>query len=150
MEPEQTPNPGGWIVVDLEATCWAGGSAPERMETIEIGAVRLDADGQPTSDDFERFVRPVGEPVLSGFCRGLTGITQDEVDSADPFPVAFAAFLAWAGGDEFTWGSWGVYDLLQLRRDCARHAIEWPQGLRHHNLKQLYAVRRGSRARGPG
>ena len=45
MEPEQTPNPGGWIVVDLEATCWAGGSAPERMETIEIGAVRLDADG---------------------------------------------------------------------------------------------------------
>jgi DNA polymerase III alpha subunit (gram-positive type) len=34
-------------------------------------------------------------PTLSAFCTNLTGITQDQVDSAPEFPEAFRAFRQW-------------------------------------------------------
>jgi inhibitor of KinA sporulation pathway (predicted exonuclease) len=57
-----------YIIVDLEATCWDGGSR-ERMEIIEIGAVRLASAEGPTDGEFARFVHPIAEPILSDFCR---------------------------------------------------------------------------------
>ena len=33
--------------------------------------------------------------VLSEFCYTLTGITQDVVDNADPFPVVHSRFVRW-------------------------------------------------------
>jgi 3'-5' exoribonuclease 1 len=77
------------IVFDLEATCWEKGTRPERMETIEIGAVRLQAPTWETSSEFSRFIRPISEPILSDFCVSLTGISQADVDAADPFLLVF-------------------------------------------------------------
>lgn len=133
-----------FIVVDLEATCWKQGSTPARMETIEIGALRLRERTFEIESEFQTFVRPVSEPVLSPFCLTLTGIRQDEVESAEAFPAAFARFSRWVESTESIWCSWGDYDRKQLLADAARHAIALPPWLeRHVNLKRLYALFHG-------
>ena len=50
-----------YVMVDLEATCWENGSRPERMEIVEIGAVRMESADCPATEEFARFVRPVLE-----------------------------------------------------------------------------------------
>ena len=129
-----------YVIVDLEATCWERGTSPARMEIIEIGAVVLAAAAGPAVSEFARFVRPVQEPVLSEFCIQLTGIRQSDVEGAETFPDAFAAFVEWIGDEPFILCSWGAYDLGQLRVDCNRHRIPLPATFeRHLNLKKIFA-----------
>jgi len=46
------------IICDLETTCWAGERRRDRMESIEIGAVKLASAGGPVLGEFSAFVRP--------------------------------------------------------------------------------------------
>ena len=132
------------VVFDLEATCWEKGTRPERMETIEIGAVRIEAPTWTISGEFSRFVRPTSEPILSEFCVSLTGIAQSDVDAAEPFPVVFEDFVAWVESSDFVLCSWGAYDPRQLQVDCRRHAIKYPESFGEHiNLKKEFAAIHG-------
>src|SRR4051794_21617560 len=132
-----------YIIVDLEATCWERGHRPERMEIIEIGAVRLESADGPATEEFARFVRPLFEPVLSDFCKQITGIRQEHVNQARDFQQVFPEFLAWIGDEPFTLCSWGAYDLRQFGIDCARHRIPLPESFaRHINLKAEFARQR--------
>jgi inhibitor of KinA sporulation pathway (predicted exonuclease) len=136
-----------YIVVDLEATCWADNGGRERMEIIEIGAVEmLSADGEPARE-FSRFVRPVVDATLSDFCRELTSIGQRDVDGAEDFVSVFADFVEWIGeAPPFVLCSWGGYDLNQFRVDCARHHLALPAAFeRHVNLKKHFASLLGLR-----
>lgn len=129
-----------YIIVDLEATCWENSRNPDRMEMIEIGAVRLLSASGPASGEFGRFVRPIAEPRLSDFCTNLTSITQHDVDTAETFPAVFHDFLEWIGPEPFTLCSWGAYDLQQFRTDCKRHRIPFPKSFeRHLNIKKEFA-----------
>jgi hypothetical protein len=60
------------------------------MEIIEIGAVMLDEKYKDVRE-FDTFVRPIANPVLSTFCTQLTTIQQSNIDGAPPFPVALAS-----------------------------------------------------------
>lgn len=122
-----------FVVVDLEATCWSEASQPalyaqqsERSEIIEIGAVMLDSELQPT-DEFQRFVRPVRSPILSDFCTSLTSITQRDVEQAALFATVYASFVEWMGGcDGVTLVSWGRYDHNQLVRETSAAGLKMP------------------------
>jgi 3'-5' exoribonuclease 1 len=138
-----------YIICDLEATCWADVRRPERMEIIEIGAVKLAAAGGPVLGEFSTFVRPTLEPTLSDYCRELTSITQADVDNADPFPVVLERFLAWMGEPPLRFCSWGQYDLNQLRLDCDRHKLTFPAHFADHlNVKNAWAAWKGVKPRG--
>lgn len=129
-----------YIIVDLEATCWEGVRFTSRMEIIEIGAVRLPQSSSLMEDQFGCFVRPVVVPKLSGFCKRLTSIQQEDVDQAEYFWSAFPLFLEWIGDDPFILCSWGAYDLNQFKNDCQRHKIPVPPTFeRHINLKKEFA-----------
>lgn len=133
-----------YIIVDLEATCWKKGTLPDRMEIIEIGAVMLDSSSGPVTAEFAEFVKPIQEPFLSDFCRELTTIRQEDVDSADTFQPVFQRFLNWIGDEPFRLCSWGAYDLRQFTIDCERHGIPFPASFTHHiNLKKAFADLRG-------
>lgn len=98
-------------LVDLEATCWGDRldvSIPD-MEIIEIGAVLVTLRGQ-ILDAFSTFVRPVAEPMLSPFCKDLTGIQQEDVDSASCYPGAMALLDTWMADRKGIWASWGNFD----------------------------------------
>jgi 3'-5' exoribonuclease 1 len=139
--------PRALLVVDLEATCWERRDhRPEEMETIEIGAVLVEPGHLPR--EFQSFARPARNPTLSDFCRALTTITQAEVDAAEPFPAAFARFLAWIGDPaRVLFASWGEYDQRQFLRDCVRHRVSYPfDG--HWNVKRAAARALGRKPAG--
>lgn len=97
-------------------------------------------------DEFQTFVRPVERPRLTDFCQRLTTICQADIDAAATFPHAAARLASFAqrhGSAGTRWGSWGQYDLNQLRRDCDRHGVPDPlRGLDHVNLKRQFAKNR--------
>ncbi len=138
-----------YIVVDLEATCWENVRDPDRMETIEIGAIELPTAEAPPGREFGRFVRPVVEPQLSTFCMRLTTIGQEDVDQAECFAVVFPEFMDWIGTEPFVLCSWGEYDRNQFRTDCRRHGIAMPESFeRHLNLKKAFAHHFGFKVSG--
>lgn len=128
--------------MDLEATCSEDGTiSAECMETIEIGACWVNADGT-ILDRFQSFVRPVMNPQLTTFCTALTSIRQQDVSSAPLFPIAAESlrqFVALHAMPESTWASWGAYDRKQFVRDSAYHCIPEPITLPHQNAKRLFA-----------
>ena len=132
------------LIVDLEATCWRTGTKPNRMETIEIGAVKLSGSSLHVDGEFSTLVRPMQEPLLSQLCTELTSITQSEVDAASTFPEALATFVAWVGDAPVVFCSWGDYDHGQIVVDCRRHRLPLPPLLdRHVNLKNAFAGLQG-------
>ena len=135
------------LVVDLECTCSEDGSIPrEDMETIEIGAVLVHPSAPSPIAEFQSFVRPELNPLLTPFCRKLTGIDQRRVDSAPRFPVALENLVSdlWQGR-QAVFCSWGQFDWNQLHRDCERHGVGLPFGTEHLNLKVLFGARQGTR-----
>jgi len=136
-----------YCVVDLEATCCDRGTIPRGdSETIEIGAVLVDGASLRTVAELQAFVCPGVHPLLTPFCTALTGITQDEVAIAPPFPAAAARLAAFGAGALFC--SWGAYDKNQLARDAARHGIATPLGPDHGNVKEAFAAAMGTRRLG--
>jgi len=129
-----------YIIVDLEATCWPKGTTPQRQEVIEIGAVSMPQTTLSIESDFMTFVQPINEPMLSEFCTALTSITQAQVDSAPTFPDAFTKFLQWVGPQPTILCSWGYYDYKQLKIECKRHNLPFPQRFQAHlNIKKAFA-----------
>lgn len=122
-----------YIVFDLEATCWNPKPDDLQMEIIEIGAVMLD-ENQKVIGEYQSFIKPRVNPILSEFCTSLTGITQTDIDVARPFNEVFPEFIAWATptieSRDYTWFcSWGFYDKKQIEADLLLHRMnrryEW-------------------------
>jgi inhibitor of KinA sporulation pathway (predicted exonuclease) len=130
-----------YLIVDFEATCSDTGQvAREEMEIIEIGAVALWGNGPDIRGEFQSFVRPVRNPMLTDFCKRLTKIPQRKVDSAEPFPIVLEKFSAWIESfDDSTFCSWGDYDKYQLQQDCLFHDAAYPFGPNHINIKMRFA-----------
>lgn len=111
-----------FIIFDLEATCWRGRPPKGVTEIIEIGAVKVDRFGD-VSDVFSRFVRPIVNPKLSGFCKQLTSISQQDVNRADTFDDVIDDFWEWGEiyEEDYMLCSWGRDDRLLLKNDCQNY-----------------------------
>ncbi|MED1798398.1 3'-5' exonuclease [Brevibacillus porteri] len=107
-----------YIILDLEATCWEN-DRTKQNEIIEIGAVKLD-ENLNVVGEFQTFIKPKLNPVLSDFCKSLTSIKQEEVDNAPSFGKAISNFKNWIGNDYYLC-SWGFYDKKQFKMDCELH-----------------------------
>jgi 3'-5' exoribonuclease 1 len=135
------------LVVDLEATCCDLQSIPRhQMETIEIGAVMVDADTHEIVDEFQTFIKPLRHPILTDFCQQLTSIIQQQVDTSPTFPDAIALWQPWLKQfDRTIFGSWGDYDRKQLQQDSKHHRIDlpYPVSSKHVNLKEMFSSTQG-------
>lgn len=137
-----------YLVIDLEATCDNAGAVPRReMEIIEIGAVLVDGASFEPIAEFQRFVRPVRHPTLTGFCRELTSITQAQVDAAEGFASVLTQLREFMAGKQPLFCSWGNYDRGQFGLDADFHRVELPFGDDHLNLKQAFSDALGTRKR---
>ncbi|MBN2711159.1 MAG: exonuclease domain-containing protein [Planctomycetes bacterium] len=137
-----------YVVVDLEATCWEQ-KGSRLNEIIEIGAVAFEV-GRGVVDEFQIFVKPRENPVLSEFCTELTTIRQEDVDRAELYPAAFEKFCYWAEQySPYILASWGDYDLRQLNGDCVLHGIEYDFES-HISLKSAFANIMGCKKCGMG
>ncbi len=130
-----------YIIFDLEATCWDKSilDQPVPNETIEIGALKVNASGEVLSE-FSQFIKPIMHPTLSEFCTKLTTITQADVESAACFNDVIANFQRWIDieAQDYLLCSWGFYDRKQLESDCAIHHISAAWVSRHISIKHQY------------
>ncbi|HEV2640252.1 MAG TPA: 3'-5' exonuclease [Actinocrinis sp.] len=139
-----------WLnVVDVEATCWDGEPPPGQIhEIIEIGLTVVDAGAGKRTGRHRILVRPQRSAV-SAFCTGLTGLTQDEVDSGVSFAEACRLLAAQFEAGRRPWASWGDYDRNQFARQCQATGTQYPFGHVHTNAKLVFAAANGLRRR-PG
>ena len=82
-------------VIDFDATCLEN-AKPDPQEVIQVCAniLHVGNDFQKPST-FHSFVKPIYHSILSEFCKDLTGITQEQVDSAKHFPQIFRELCDW-------------------------------------------------------
>jgi 3'-5' exoribonuclease 1 len=118
-----------YIVYDLEATCWENPPPDYIQEIIEIGAFKINAFGE-IRGKFNRFIKPAQHPVLSSFCKQLTGITQEDVNRAKNYQTVIEEFIDWGRIEEedYMLCSWGNFD----RKIFARHGAKKGRGKRGH------------------
>jgi 3'-5' exoribonuclease 1 len=129
-----------FIIYDLEATCWMGRPPGLVQETIEIGAVMVNGYGEELGS-FNKFIKPIVNPLLSSFCRELTSITQTEIDRAGTFPKVIDEFQDWIDcfdDHNYLLCSWGSFDKTMLIKDCELHKLDSDWLEAHLNLKDQY------------
>ena len=138
-----------FLVIDFEATCWKDNLANVKNpqnEIIEVGAVLVGNDYKVIGSTY-CFIKPTINTVLSNFCKELTTITQDQIDNADVFYIAWPAFqkdiesLTNERFEDIVFCSWGYYDKKQLAKDCKLHNIPFPFKY-HFSVKHEFATRR--------
>ncbi|KAG0374679.1 hypothetical protein BGX24_010099, partial [Mortierella sp. AD032] len=84
-----------YLCFDVEATCELGFRFEFPSEVIEFPVVLLDGSTLEIVDEFHSYVRPTHRPILSDFCKDLTGISQETVDSAPTFVEVLERFEEW-------------------------------------------------------
>ena len=122
-----------YIIVDLEATCLRERRENFISEIIEIGAVKVNSSGE-TLEEFNCFVKPTINPILSDFCKELTSITQEDVDNGLSRKEALLKFQEFCGKDCMLL-SWGAYDRNQLRKEFERFHLPTDILNSHTNIK---------------
>lgn len=133
--------PNYYAVVDFE--CTAREVRKDWMfEIIEFPIVFVNTQTLKIEFTFHRYCRPIVNPTLTQFCIDLTGITQDQVDSADTLDVVLDEMVDFLKernlipicdeppDDKFTyvWASDGVFDFHDfLFVECEKNKkIELP------------------------
>lgn len=134
-----------FLVLDLEATCCDKETIKRHeMEMIEIGAVMVEAETLTIIDEFQTFVKPVRNPVLTPFCTSLTSITQTQVEQAPEYADAILLLQKWLSNyQNAVFGSWGDYDYNQFEEDSKFHKVPFPISYPHINLKKLFSNTQG-------
>lgn len=138
-----------YIIYDLEATCWLGRPPKGYNEIIEIGAVKINEYGENLGI-FSSFVRPTVNPILSGFCKKLTSITQDQVNTARTYSKVIEDFKLWSNmyEEEFYVCSWGQNDKKLFKDDCDLHKLDTDWLEYYVNLKGQYDQIKGQSVKG--
>ena len=114
------------ILVDLEATCWPPGDPRRKQqseisESIEIYGAAVDPINFSILKDFHSYVRPNNNPILTDFCKKLTGLSQAMIDVAPSSEDFIKTWQSWVGKAPFYLASWGSFDHRVLSREWTKY-----------------------------
>ena len=132
------------IVIDIESTCWDGGSPPrgETNDIIEIGLCPLEVATGRRLEKRSILVRPERSHV-SKFCTDLTTLTQEQVDGGIAFKDACKILEDEYLSAERLWASFGDYDRRQFEKQCRDQGVRYPFGPSHLNAKTICSISKG-------
>jgi inhibitor of KinA sporulation pathway (predicted exonuclease) len=129
------------LVVDLEATCWEGGTPPqgETQEVIEVGICELDVAtgnlGTPTS----LLCKPRNSRI-SEYCTALTGYKEADFEAAPLFDRVCAILKSDYHSRNLPWASYGDWDRYMMHKQCQAWDIPYPFSFTHINVKSWLAL----------
>jgi ERI1 exoribonuclease 3 len=134
-------------VLDFEATCWNNNEVSKQdMEVIEFPSVLYKVEKHSCKhefiSEFSKYVRPTIHPLLSPFCTELTGITQEQVDSADPIEIVYQQHIDWLTAHvpadaEILFATCGDWDFkIQFPQELKRKGLS-----KHAHYKQFINVK---------
>ena len=142
------------LILDLEATCWDDKSreySNSNSEIIEIGVTLYSTINREILESRSYLVNPEKSEV-SKFCTELTTITPEMLEGKPNLESTLNLIRRDYKIKNLTWGSWGFYDLNQLRKETKRKGIVNPFGERNFiNIKTMVALNHGwSKGKGIG
>ena len=136
------------LILDLEATCFGGQWEKGLQEVIELPAILVEEEKYNKISTFHQYVRPTEQPILSDFCKHLTGISQDTINASLEFTKVLDQFQDWTRGNGLhpenctivTFGSWDLK--YAIPNACAAANREIPAILdinitKYVNLKKI-------------
>jgi ERI1 exoribonuclease 3 len=135
----------GYIcILDFEATCWDNSRDHEIIEFPSV-LLKWNDDNEITIvDEFQIFVKPKKYPVVSEFCRKLTGITQEIVNKGTDLRSAIKSHASWlnkhANQSNITIVTCGRWDLKIMLPADLKHIAMTPDKIymRFINLKDIF------------
>ena len=132
------------LIIDLEATCWDGPPPDGQVnEIIEIGACVLDVATGAISQSKGILVQPE-RSTISAFCTKLTTITQALlVQEGVDFGNACSQLRSDYNAHQYTWASYGAYDLKMMQSQCRMRKVDYPLSQEHINVKELFTQTKG-------
>lgn len=91
-----------FIIFDTEFTSWKdslkNGWDTEKghfRELVQLAALKVNGQNLHVVDTFNAYAKPLKNPALSEYFKNLTGITQEDVDDANPPHKVISDFLEW-------------------------------------------------------
>ena len=130
------------LIIDLEATCWDGKiPAGQTSEIIEIGISLLDTHSGEICESRSILIKPKHSTV-SPFCTELTTITQELLDK-EGIGFTQACDILSAEYSQYTWASYGAYDINMMKSQCRERGIQYPLSENHINVKIFFAEKKG-------
>lgn len=120
-----------FVVIDFEATCDKD-TIPEPQEIIEFPSVIVDGITGNIVAYFQIYVRPTYNQQLTDFCKALTGIQQNQVDTGVSLRVAIRLHDEWLEKlgiktTKFAVVTWSNWDCkVMLESECRYKKIAKP------------------------
>lgn len=120
-----------YLVIDLEATTGDRGDKGFIPEIIEFAAMVVTSSYNiEESKGISKFIKPKINPILSDFCKKLTGIKQSDIDTANTFDVVLNEINEYLictynkSITEFIVIVWGSYDKKLIDGEFNRMSTE--------------------------
>jgi len=143
---KKRPHYDYFMVIDFEATCDRVKDYNYPHEIIEFPVVLVDATDGSMVDEFHSYVKPAYNSRLSEFCRELTSITQEQVDSAPSFPEVLHNMEEWMHSHQLgkgrkvavvTDGPWDMSRFMYMQ--CLSSRIPFPRwAQRWINIRKIF------------
>jgi len=138
-----------YIVIDLEWNQAMSSKDPVfntlpihlRGEIIEIGAVKLDENFNPT-EEFTIDVKPVYFRRMHYRVKKITGFDKERLAKGLGFADAFEQFREWCG-ENVTFLTWGCDDQGIFEQNIIIHDLDWDWIDEWINLQLIYNVQNG-------
>ncbi len=138
------------LPLDFEATCERD-TVIQPQESIEFPCLKINTITFEIESEFHRYVRPVHNPTITGFCTELTGIIQGMVENEKDFPETLDLFKDWMRSEglregNFAFVTCGDWDLKTcFPNQCKLSGVEVPSWSQEWiNLKKAYHHTMGS------
>eukprot|EP00249_Psilotum_nudum_P005075 c18551_g1_i1 orf=339-1553(-) len=134
------------VVIDFEATCDRN-VILSPQEIIEFPSVLVSCERLQVEDIFHTYVKPVYHPILTKFCRTLTGIFQCQVDGGVSLANALVMHDNWLEEKGIkdkkfavlTWTDWDCKVMLET--ECKQKGLRKPPYFnRWINLKVPFQI----------
>ena len=111
-----------------------------RGEIIEIGAVKIDMDGN-VLDTFSICLKPRIFRKLQHHVAKVTGLTQADLDKGEPIAQGLRRFMKWCGPDaEF--GEWGMDDVPVLKQNLFLCNLDESSPTVWYDLQRIFLAQR--------
>ena len=123
-------------IIDVESTCWKNprDQGKEVSVIIELGIANI-INGKIKREE-PIFIKPQHSKI-SPFCTQLTTITPELIKERGLDPEEGFRRLAKVLNKN-VWGSYGFYDLKQIRKMIDLYKIDFKLPPKHINVKELY------------